>query len=524
MRNTTYEGIEQIIEKYKAAGYFKQAACAVFDKDCILYTCGFGGADEKSLFDLASLTKIFTTTIILKLVETEKVKLGDTIDIYLSEPSWDERKFPNVQKAFSQITVYQLLTHTGGLEAWYPFYADGREFYEILEKLISFPLKQGEVLYSDIDYMLLGKIAENILDTALYEAMEIYVRQPLAIEALMYRPLDKQIKGNIIPSSYDNKIEEGMCEKRGMTFDSFRPHDKIILGEANDGNCQYYFNGISGHAGLFSNAEGVARLGMFYLGEWEKGSVFAKAQKALEGTRGLGFDTGLIYPKGCGHTGFTGTSLYLSGENNIGAVVLTNRLMGEVNQKTPDLTQFRHEFAQTVLKCAIAEKAAVAEGKLRKGKVSDAMAIARIYNQGLLSAYRHILPKSYLDSLSMEDAKALWEKNLRRNDYRCIVMEEDGGVVGFIGMKPDEEYENCMMLAALYVDEAYKGRSIGTRLIEEAKYQAKLLGKESVSIVVVLKNERAKSLYEHLGAEFDKESSYDFGGNIEKCGKYLWKF
>ena len=87
-----------------------------------------------------------------------------------------------------------------------------------------------------------------------------------------------------------------------------------------------------------------------------------------------------------------------------------------------------------------------------------------------------------------------------------------------------KEYENCMMLAALYVDEAYKGRSIGTRLIEEAKYQAKLLGKESVSIVVVLKNERAKSLYEHLGAEFDKESIYDFGGNIEKCGKYLWKF
>lgn len=604
MGNKTYQGIETIIEKYRAAGYFKQAACAVFDRDGILYTCGAGGADENSVFDLASLTKIFTTTIILKLIDEGRIGLHEKIGTYLTVPSGgragfiDERTdnsdghkhicgdvsackvFPNVSAAFAQISVYQLLTHTGGLIAWYPFYAEKGSFYEILEKLIVLPLKQGTVVYSDLSFILLGHIVCAVTGLSLEAAVDTYVRAPLGLRTLMYCPgkgkkqnaaessCDEK-KKKIVVSSYDNKIEERMCAERGISFENFRPHGHSICGEANDGNCFYYFGGVSGHAGLFSDALSVARLGMFYLNAAagaaaetggrgsgqkvrndaddcrERRSVFYVAQEAAQGTRGLGFDTGVLYPEGCGHTGFTGTSLYISADNNIGAVFLTNRLTGMVDGKAPDLTNFRREAAEAVLAAAATSpsrektfaaafsktadassnemlQAALEGGFMRKGRFEDAGEIAEIYNAGLRAAYTDILPEDYLNNLTFDHACRLWQKNLAREDYTCIVWEENGHIAGFIGYKPDDERADCIMLAALYVSEKYKGKSIGTRLIGEVHKRARLAGDRYVAITVVLRNKRAKALYEHLGAVFEKECVYDFGGNIETCGRYLW--
>lgn len=79
------------------------------------------------------------------------------------------------------------------------------------------------------------------------------------------------------------------------------------------------------------------------------------------------------------------------------------------------------------------------------------------------------------------------------------------------------------MLAALYVDEKYKGKSIGTRLIKEVHRRARLDGYTRVAITVVLKNTRAKALYEHLGAAFEKTTQYHFGETSVQCGRYVWK-
>ena len=131
-----------------------------------------------------------------------------------------------------------------------------------------------------------------------------------------------------------------MCADRGFVFHGFRSHDTTVMGQPNDGNAFYYFHGISGHAGLLGTVDGVARLGQFYLEK--KNRWFRQALPPQPGCEGrcLGFHTGVPFPRGCGHTGFTGTSIWIDSQTDSGMVILTNRLMcgGTV---APDLTEFR---------------------------------------------------------------------------------------------------------------------------------------------------------------------------------------
>lgn len=337
-----YDKIDELIRGYGEQNYFTQAVYALFDRDGIIHLGTFGGAGEEAQFDLASLTKLFTTTLILKLVEEKRLSLMDCLNKHLEIPA----SCPKLMESFRQITVFELLTHTSGLLAWYPFYSREAGFYEILEDILSLPLEKGRVVYSDINYILLGKLAEAILKLPLEQAMEEKVRGPLEIERLCYCPPGANgLKGAVV-SSYDNKIEEEMCREQGITFLGFRKHGQPIRGEANDGNCWYYMKGISGHAGLFSDIQGVCTLGSFYLNAGD--GIFADAQKEGALGRGLGFELGELYPEGCGHTGFTGTSLYISRKYGIGGALLTNRLTGQVAGTAPDLKELRKEYHQMV--------------------------------------------------------------------------------------------------------------------------------------------------------------------------------
>lgn len=337
-----YDKIDELIRQYGEQNYFTQAVYALFDRDGILHLGTFGGAGEEAQFDLASLTKLFTTTLILMLVEEERLSLEDCLDKHLQIPA----SCPKLMASSRQITVFELLTHTSGLLAWYPFYSREEGFYESLEDILSLPLEQGKVVYSDINYILLGKLAEAILHLPLEQAMEEKVRRPLGMKRLCYCPPGTKKLDGAVVSSYDNKIEEEMCRERSITFSGFRKHGQPICGEANDGNCWYYLKGISGHAGLFSDIEGVTSLGRFYLNAGD--GIFARAQKEATEGRGLGFERGELYPEGCGHTGFTGTSLYISQKYGIGAALLTNRLTGHVAGAAPDLRQLRKEYHQMV--------------------------------------------------------------------------------------------------------------------------------------------------------------------------------
>lgn len=334
------EELKIILQKYKEKDYFADAVLAVFNQRGLCFQACAGNALPESVFDIASLTKLFTTTSLLHALWKKNIQIDTKVLEFLEVPA----EYEKLKGKLYHVTIRQLLTHTSGLPAWYPLYAGEGTLWNRLEYAVEREkaVDQGTMCYSDLGFILAGKIVENLLGQALPEIVETIIRKPLNIQTLMYLPLGTKLteksKSKIIISSYDNLIEQKMCSQRGISFNGFRPTGQAIQGEANDGNAWYYFNGISGHAGLFSDAAGVGALGRFYLNT--DISLFNEALQNQGNNRGLGFEFGKRYPHGCGHTGFTGTSLFLSKELGVGGVLLTNRLANKEG-KAPMIDECR---------------------------------------------------------------------------------------------------------------------------------------------------------------------------------------
>ena len=195
------------------------------------------------------------------------------------------------------------------------------------------------MVYSDIGFMLLGLVLSRVSGRPLEEAID-----PFGFGAA-YKPGPRP---DLVPSCRDNAVEEGMCAERGFTFSGFRAHFRDVTGEPNDGNAHYFWNDVSGHAGLFGTALAVARLGEFYLAASEQpylGGV--TPQPGCEG-RCLVFHTGGAFPTGCGHTGFTGTSLWIDREAGLGLALLTNRLCYD-HLPRADMNAFRLAVHEAIL-------------------------------------------------------------------------------------------------------------------------------------------------------------------------------
>ena len=340
-RQRLQKEIEDLTARYQAAGYFPSACVRVFNKTETLACACVGGAKEDSLFDVASLTKIATATQVLRLVSAGKLSLDEDAQAYLPALRAD----PYLRERTRGITLRRLLTHTSSLPAWYPFYTRaGEDFYTVL----AFALRAMEpaegVEYSDLNFMLLGKLLEEVRRKSLERCLEEDLRQPLGLGAITYRP-DKALP--LIPSCYGNPIEEGMCRERGLSFAGFRPKDRPVIGEVNDGNAHYCFHGVSGHAGIFAAAEAYQRLCQYYMNETDPLLIEAQREQPGAPGRGLGLQTGISYPHGCGHTGFTGTGIYFSTSANVGAVSFTNRLFYPT--ENPNATwEFRRALHEAV--------------------------------------------------------------------------------------------------------------------------------------------------------------------------------
>ncbi len=314
--------LEDIIARYQTAGYFPSASVRIFDKDNTLASACAGDAREDSLFDLASVTKTATATGILNLI---KEKLLD-LDAPVSEQFQEIRNDTWLSKRLRGITVRKLMTHTSGLPAWYPFYVwQNDDFWTVFKAAVHSQLPTEGVVYSDLNFILLGKLLELKRKMPLKDCLTRFITEPLGIDdEMMYQP--PAAGKHIIPSCNDNSIEEQMCADRGMVYDAWRPRNVPVIGTVNDGNCHYYFGDVSGHAGVFATARALQKFCQAYMNS--ESAIFREAQKEQPDSpgRGLGFETTTMYPHGCGHNGFTGTSIYFSTEYNIGVVALANRL------------------------------------------------------------------------------------------------------------------------------------------------------------------------------------------------------
>ncbi|MEG2118741.1 MAG: serine hydrolase domain-containing protein [Pseudoflavonifractor sp.] len=331
--------VDEITRRHCAAGDFPSAVALIFDGDGTLYRRAFGTVTADMWFDMASVSKLITTTLLLTLMEEGRLTPDDAIADHLPQAQFGT----TTARRLAGITVRQIMTHTSGILPWFPFYADGGAFWTVLERALAGSEIQRGMVYSDLNFMLLAQVFTHETGLSLRDGLEQRLKLPLGIRGLTYGPIDPAAA---CPTCYGNQIEQEMCADRGLAFSHWRPDGTEVRGTCNDGNAYYYFGGASGHAGIFATADGMAQLGQFYL--TTRKPFFVEAMETRICDRGLGFDRDDVYPEGCGHSGFTGTSLWLSRTHNVGAVLLTNRLY-RTDGKRPLLTDFRREMHNALL-------------------------------------------------------------------------------------------------------------------------------------------------------------------------------
>ena len=337
--------VKTAIEEAVAPG----AAIAVGRNGRIAYMKGYGYidwnqpgspvVDTNTLYDLASLTKVIaTTTLAMILEEGGQLDLNRTVASYLPE-------FNSPEKA--QITVKQILTHSGGLEAGANIYATARGRDQYLYQINARPLEYTpgtSMVYSDWDMIILQLVMERITGKTLDVLASEKIFKPLGMIDTQFQP-SISLRPRIAPTQVD--------DARGG----------LLWGNVHDENA-WAMGGVAGHAGLFSTAKDLALFSMMILngGEGVNGVRIVKpatiarwtARQGKESTRALGWDSpeggssaGQFFsPWSFGHTGFTGTSIWIDPEKDLFVVVLTNRVNPSRNNNRH--VQLRRDVADAV--------------------------------------------------------------------------------------------------------------------------------------------------------------------------------
>ena len=273
---------------------------------------------EDTIFDIASLTKPFGTTLaVMSLVERGRVKLDAPLGRYLKE-------FRG--RAHDGVTVQRLLTHSAGLPAIPPAHAVQPGFPKAAALLAKLPLDYppGTAFqYSDTGFILLGEMVRRVSGVPLDRYLAQHVFKPLALRDTNFNP-PARVRERVAPTEFTN--------------------GHLLVGEVHDPRARA-LGGVAGHAGLFSTASDLARICRMLTagGMFDRTRVFKPATVALmwtrspegNGSRALGWDMSSSYsataspffpPDSVGHLGFTGTSVWIEPRTRSYVIVLTNRV------------------------------------------------------------------------------------------------------------------------------------------------------------------------------------------------------
>jgi CubicO group peptidase (beta-lactamase class C family) len=318
----------------------------------------------ETVFDLASVTKVMATTLAV-------MDLAGRGDLDLDAPA--NAYLPDFQGAGKeQITLRHLLTHTSGLAQWLPVYNHASDAEAAYAYIRDVPLRWGvgeDRHYSDLGFMLLGRIVEQVFG----EPMDAYLAArfygPLGLAATRFRPsrpANPAAAHRFAATSHGNPYERRMVhdstfgyriESDPDAWDGWRHY--TLAGEVNDGNAHHAFGGVAGHAGLFSTA---GELGVLLQLILERGSHGGRQylvpkvvdnflEPAVDG-QALGWQIPAYAPEGSfSHTGFTGTFVLGVPERRLGIVLLTNRQNVGTDERGyyPDLRPLRRAVARALL-------------------------------------------------------------------------------------------------------------------------------------------------------------------------------
>ena len=267
---------------------------------------------------------VATTTAAMKLYEQGKLDLNARVSQYLPE-------FANNGK--ENITIRHLMTHTGGLKPFYRFYEMG---INNKEQVVNFIMTcrpdrpPGRMEYSDLDLILIQLIVEKITQQPFEAYLQEQFWTPLGMTETGFRATGlSAFDPTIAPTEADNIFRR-----------------RTLQGEVHD-ETAWVMGGVAGHAGLFSTASDLSKFATFLLNEGVTASgqrllqpetirYFTTAQNPNNHTRAIGWDTKsnslnssagkLFSRRSYGHTGFTGTSIWIDPENKYYVILLTNRV------------------------------------------------------------------------------------------------------------------------------------------------------------------------------------------------------
>ena len=355
-----YAAIAALVERGIRQGVYPGAVVVIGRRDRVLYSRGFGHltwarnaprpSPTTTLWDLASLTKVMaTTSSVMVLVDRGTVALDAPVARYLPRFGGGGRE---------RVTVRMLLDHTSGLPAYLAFHRLVTTRDSAVELLYRQPLirEPGEAeLYSDLNAILLGLLVEAVSSESLDAFAAREVMQPLGLTRTVFAPA----------------IGAG-----ASVAPSRQVGGRPVAGRVNDDNA-FLFGGVAGQAGLFSTGSDVARFAQHWLrqgtvdsGQWVAPATMQEflrrsAPAGRPGGRALGWDTPAVGPDGpsiygtragsltYGHTGWTGTMVWIDPGRDLFMVFLTNRSLDpRVRRSLTAMRDIRSALSNLVLASA----------------------------------------------------------------------------------------------------------------------------------------------------------------------------
>ncbi|WP_291679340.1 GNAT family N-acetyltransferase [Clostridium sp.] len=159
---------------------------------------------------------------------------------------------------------------------------------------------------------------------------------------------------------------------------------------------------------------------------------------------------------------------------------------------------------------------------IREANAEDMELIANLYVMNWKKTYVGLLPDNFLNGLTVNDGINKWQEYLTKEKHRIFVAYENENFLGFSACKEDEELKNCLYLDSLHVSESSRGKGVGTKLINTVGSYAYIKGYEHMSICIVKGNDKAKRIYEKMGAKHYKDFIDYFGDTESNSEKLIW--
>jgi CubicO group peptidase (beta-lactamase class C family) len=329
LKAQSFAEVDAVVRQGIRQGIYPGAVVVIGRRDTVLYSRGYGHFTWKptspvpdpdsTMWDIASITKVVgTASAVMRLIEAGLLSLDAPVRQYLPRFSGGPK---------DRVTVRMLLDHTSGLRSYAPLFKQARTRESAIDQLHAEPVIRtpGETpLYSDLNAILLALVVERVSGMPLdrYVAREVF--EPLEMRQTTYRPT-AAMKRRTVPTAL------------------WRGHP--VQGQVNDPNAAV-LGGAAGHAGIFSTGMDLARYAQAWLrsgvgprGQWVSPATMRRflERGANSGPRLLGWDTAehggkepsvfgtLISDAGYGHTGFTGTEIWIDPARDMFLVFLTNR-------------------------------------------------------------------------------------------------------------------------------------------------------------------------------------------------------